>query len=56
VFRKAAPKIHLRAAGALHLASAAESGFQEIHSNDRTLLAAAPLFGLTAINVIVPLQ
>lgn len=52
VFRTAPATIYLRAADALHLASAAEHGFTEIHSNDRHLLAAAPLFGLRGVNVI----
>ena len=52
VFATAPATTYLRAADALHLATAAEHGFVEIHSNDKHLLAAAPLFGLRGVNVI----
>ena len=52
VFATAPATTYLRAADALHLATAAEHGFTEIHSNDKHLLAAAPLFGLRGVNVI----
>ena len=52
VFAVAPPATYLRAADAIHLATAAEHGFAEIHSNDKHLLAAAPLFGLRGVNVI----
>ena len=50
---RARPKAtFIRAGDALHLTTAAESGFAEIYSNDRHLLAAASLFGLKALNII----
>jgi predicted nucleic acid-binding protein len=52
VFATAPATTYLRAADALHLATAAEHGFTEIHSNDKHLLAAALLFGIAGVNVI----
>jgi predicted nucleic acid-binding protein len=52
VFATAPPTTYLRAADAIHLATAAAHGFAEIHSHDKHLLAAAPLFGLRGVNVI----
>lgn len=51
-FATASASTFLRAADAIHLATAAVHGFTEIHSNDRHLLAAAPLFGIRGVNVI----
>jgi len=40
----------VRAGDAVHLVCARDQGFTEIHSSDRHLLAAAPLFGLAGRN------
>ena len=50
IFSTAPLGTFLRAADAMHLACAAGHGFTEIYSNDRHLLAAAPLFGLVGVN------
>lgn len=52
IFATAPASTYLRAADAMHLATAAENGFTEIHTNDKHLLTAAPLFGLVGVDVI----
>ena len=54
VLAEAPATLNIRAADALHLACAAEHGFDSVYSNDRLVLAAAPLFGLKGVNVIPP--
>lgn len=52
VLAEAPATTNIRAADALHLACAAEYGFDVVYSNDRLVLAAAPIFRLTGLNVI----
>ena len=44
--------VFLRSGDALHLACAAEHGFQEVYTNDRHMLQAARYFGVTAVNIL----
>ena len=52
VYARLPATIFLRAADALHLSTASENGFREIHSNDAKLLSAASHFGLRGLNII----
>lgn len=52
VYQKLPTAVFLRAADAIHLATAAESEFRIVYSNDGHLLAAAKYFGIEGRNVI----
>jgi len=52
VYQKLPAAVFLRAADAIHLATAAESGFRIVYSNDEHLLAAAKHFSIEGRNVI----
>lgn len=52
VLAEAPATTNIRAADSLHLACAADHGFDTVYSNDRLVLAAAPGFGLKGVNVI----
>ena len=52
VYQKLPATVFLRAADAIHLATAAESGFPIVYSNDARLLAAAQHFGIRGEDII----
>jgi predicted nucleic acid-binding protein len=52
VYAKLPAAVFLRAADAVHLATAADSGFRAVYSNDAHLLNAAMHFGIEGKNVI----
>lgn len=52
VYAKLPANVFLRAADAIHLATAAESGFRTVYSNDSHLLGAAKHFGIEGKDVI----
>lgn len=52
VYAKLPATVYLRAADAIHLATAAEAGFKVVYSNDIHLLAAAKQFDIAGRNVI----
>jgi predicted nucleic acid-binding protein len=54
VVRSLPPNYLIRAGDAIHLASAIDSGFEEIWSNDRRLLAAAEAVGLRPRSIECP--
>lgn len=54
MFHKLDARVFLRTGDAVHLATASLHGFNEIHSHDKHLIAAAPAFGLKGVDVLLP--
>ena len=52
VYQTLPATVFLRSADCLHLCAARQAGCEEIYTNDRHLLAAAPHFSLRPVNVI----
>jgi predicted nucleic acid-binding protein len=52
IYARLPATVFLRAADALHLATAAHNGFRHVYSNDAHLLAAATFFGIEGRNTI----
>jgi predicted nucleic acid-binding protein len=53
-YRDLPAALFVRSIDCLHLVAARETGFKEIYSNDRHLLAAAPHFNLRGIDLASP--
>jgi predicted nucleic acid-binding protein len=56
VFETLPQSIYLRSADALHLSCAKAQGFKTIYTNDESMIATAPHYGIKAVNVISKLS